>query len=246
MSASDAIYELNRQLELASDSKQRAELLLQLAVQHGLAGRFDDARRSLEEANANAPDDGQIRIAREYIDGVLFHEQSNCDAAFRKLTAVLENFATELRNPELRFMYEDIQRRRAVELVQLLRFEEAVEVCDECLSFDLAGEGKSDVLANYGLALLKLERYEEAASQFRSACDLGLSTSWDDEIHFHYAVTYAHLNRYEDAKQEFLLAEQCRAQRIPRSLIYRWLAWTCTRLGDRQEAERYKSLSKIN
>lgn len=246
MSASDAIDELNRQLELASDSKQRAELLLQLAVQQGLAGRFDEARRSLEEANASVPDDTQVRIAKDYIDGVMCHAQSNCDAAFRKLTAVLENFAAEFRNPELRFMYEDIQQRRAAELVQLLRFAEALAVCDECLSFDLEDVEKSDILANRALSVLKLERYEEAASQFRSASNLGLSTIWDDEIHFHYAVTFARLNRYEEAKGEFLLAEQCRTQRIPRSLIYRWLAWTCTKLGDQQEAERYKSLSTIN
>ncbi len=95
---------------------------------------------------------------------LFYHEEQNADEAFKRMTALLSKFGERLQVPELRFIYEDIQQRRGSELVQLLRFEDAIPIFEECLMFEMPSEDRANVLTYLGICLSHLKRHEEARS----------------------------------------------------------------------------------
>jgi hypothetical protein len=76
--------------------------------------------------------------------------------------------------PEYRFIYEDIQQKRGFDLVFLERFNEAVPVLSECLSFKLPRKDMSNVLANLGICYSELEDHEKALECLLKGKDMGL------------------------------------------------------------------------
>lgn len=237
--------EIDLFLEKAFPGRERAELLLRKVVALGLQKRFDEARQTLWDARQESTEPDH-RLAQDYLEAMLLHAQSDSDlTAFAKFTEVLSRYADALREPQYRFMYEDIQQRRAIELVHLSRFSEAADLCRECLTFELDPGDKSEMLVNLGLSLLKLGEYESAKEAFLNARKFRLNALWDVPAHFHLGCTYAHLKEYKAAKSEFLLVEQAESSGdVPRGIVYRWLEWVCRHLGQHTEADQYKVMSR--
>jgi tetratricopeptide (TPR) repeat protein len=174
--------------------------------------------------------------------------QGNHAEALEKLSATLSTHSERFKRPELRFMYEDIQQRRAFLLVTLSRFKEAIALLTESLSFQLDDASRSDVLASLGFCQLELQRYELARDYFLHVLSLGPTDEWKGKIHFYLGIAYFHTDMLQAAQREFLLCEHFAAPIHNFSIVdtYRWLSVICRRLGQMSDAERYARMGKRN
>lgn len=211
-----------------------------------MLGRFSDARKQLDLVLEYAPDDLNIRLQRDFICGSLYDEERNPEEAFVRLTSVLSSYSERLSRPDMRFMYEDIQLRRGFDATSIGKFEDALSILKECLSFDLKATDKSAVLSDLGRCYSEIKEYESARDCFLRAVEIGLTKQSEKDVHLHLAIACAHIGLYHDAKREFQLCEEkageygCEIRKI-----YGWLSWVCGRLGERAESTRYASLAGL-
>jgi tetratricopeptide (TPR) repeat protein len=252
--AEQAFRQLDRLIESSSESDEKAALVINKAMLHGLLGQFKEARELVPAALALAPDDEPTRFLCEYTTALLTHEEGQSDlpklaVAFAQFSALLMKYSRQFTTePDLRSNYEDIQQRRGFELVRLKRFVEAIPVLKECLSFDLSSADKANVLANLGIACSMERDYSPAMEYLRQASKMDLSQDWRSPVHSHLGVAYARLGRFAEAKKEFLYcAEKISSFELSLDEIYSWLAWLSLQMGERTEAARYSKLrTKVN
>jgi tetratricopeptide (TPR) repeat protein len=140
--AEEAFREIDTRLQSLTDAKERADLFMRKAVLYGILGRIDDARRQLSAGLEEAPNDPDIRLAFDYIDGSLYHQAQDFSEAFTRLTVVLSKHGELLTRSDSRFIYEDIQQQRAFELIRLQQFKDAIPLLKECLLFDMKSEDR--------------------------------------------------------------------------------------------------------
>lgn len=238
-----AFREIDIQIQSLADPKERANLLLRKAVLYGVLKRFEDARKEPRLALEQSPNEPDIRLQVDVISGSLYDQEGKPKDAFLRLTEALSLHAEQLKLPEFRFIYEDIQQRRAFDLARMANFQDAIPLFRESLSFGLQPEEHSNLLANLGLCYAELKNYQLARDSFLQACELGLTRGLEGHVHFNLAVADARLNLLREAKSEFLLCEERAAEyELQTQVIYRWLSWVCKGLGENSESEQYRRL----
>ena len=141
MAAEKAFHQMESRLSLAVDAASRAGLLLSKAVLLGRLHRFDEARKQLELASQETPnDDPGFQLSLDFITSSLYDEQGLPGEALVRLTAVLSKHSEQLKMHGFRSIYEDIQLRRAFDSVQVGEFRNAIPLLNECLSFHMKPE----------------------------------------------------------------------------------------------------------
>src|ERR1700674_1798080 len=100
--AEEAFREIDSRLQSLTDASERADLVMRRAVLNEKLGRFDDARKQLATGLKEAPDDPDIRLQFDYIDGSMYHQEQNFSEAFKRLTSVLTNYAERLTHQDKR------------------------------------------------------------------------------------------------------------------------------------------------
>jgi tetratricopeptide (TPR) repeat protein len=148
--AKDALREIDMRLDSSSDQNERVYLLFSSASCYGILGDFEEARKKLGLAFRERPDESG-RVTVDFMDGLLFQQEGKYAEALEKLSATLSRHSQQLKKSELRFMYEDIQTRRAFLSVTLDRLQEAIPLLEETLSFDLDAQLRSEALASLDL-----------------------------------------------------------------------------------------------
>src|SRR6266478_406264 len=111
--AERAFREIEVELQSRTSPLERANILLKKAVLYGVLRRFDEARTELGTALAEAPDDPGIRLQFDFIGASLHDEEGSPQKAYEQLSIILSAHRDELNQEAYRFIYEDIQKRRA-------------------------------------------------------------------------------------------------------------------------------------
>jgi tetratricopeptide (TPR) repeat protein len=245
MTAELAFKEMDAELALLTDPCDKAALLLRKATLCGILHRFVDGRKEIARALETAPPgDPDITFQSERLDALFYHEEKNPKEAFKRMTALLVKYKQHLNVPELRPIYEDIQQRRGFELVQLLKFAEAVLIFKECLTFEMTPEDRGEILSDLGICCSHLERYEEARDCFLQAREVGLMERSQGAVHLQLGIVYYHLNLLRESKREMqLCAQQSDQHTLPMKQVYGWLSAVCGSLGEKDEAESYARLA---
>jgi hypothetical protein len=242
-----ALLEIERLLRRSTDRNERAYLLFSRASCHGILGDFIEARRQLRLVLDESRDDPETKLTFDFNSCLLFQREGRFFEALEKLTEVLSVHSEQLRRPEWRFIYEDIQQRRSFLLVTLSSFQDALPLLREVLSFALDKETRSKALCSLGLCHLKLKDYEPARDCLLEAIALGLTTEWKGQAHFYLGIAYYYSETAQEAKREFLLCEQLASvYDLPIIDIYGWLSAIAKRLGETSESERYARLGRNN
>jgi tetratricopeptide (TPR) repeat protein len=245
--AREALGQIEAILGSSTDQNERVCLLFSRASCYAILGDFAEARRRLAIALDEGSDDPNAKVSFDFSEGLLFHREGNYAEALERFSATLSTHSQELKRPELRFMYEDIQQRRAFLSVTLSRFRDAVPLLKESLSFDLDKESRSNALASLGFCYLELKDYEHARDQFLEAIALGLTKEWEGKAHFYLSIAYFYTDMVREAKREFQRCEQlATVHQLPILDVYAWLSVTCKRLGESSESERYARIGKRN
>jgi tetratricopeptide (TPR) repeat protein len=244
LAGEQALREYDVAIQRSSESMEKAKLLLGKAVLCGVFSWFKQSRDALEDAWALTPDNLDMQLEVDFIDGTLYDQETKPEEAYVRLTSVLSRYSRRLSVPDVRFMYQDIQLRRGFDSTSTGRFTEALPILKECLSFNLKPTQRSMVLADLGRCYSEAGEYESVRDSFVQAIRIGLTNrSSEGQAHLYLAMAYARLGLFEAARDEFKL---CEARAIEYGLqvsnLYRWLASVCNALGEQSESERYAML----
>ena len=243
--ARQALREIDLLLDSTPDPNERVYLLFSKSSCHGILGNFEEARQQLSLALQQETKDPDIRLTVEFNEGLLFQQEGKYREAFDRFSAVLSGHAERLRRPELRFMYEDIQQRRAFLSVTLSQFRDSIPLLREILFFDLEKEVRSDALASLGLCYLELREWELAKDDFLQASAIGVTKEREKTFHFYLGIAYFHTEALPEAKREFEICEEHASEyQLPTLDVYGWLSSVSKRLGQMAESERYARLAR--
>jgi tetratricopeptide (TPR) repeat protein len=239
------IHQIDFRLASLAEPKERASLFLQKAVCYESLGRFNDSKTQLELALLEMPGNEEIQLQANYIGAAIYHQEQQFEEAYTRMTRILSQYSSLLSHPNLRFIYEDIQQYRAFELVQLLRFEEALPLLHDILAFEMKPDDKKTAIANLGICYSRVGKYEQAVDYLLEALRLGLPSDWEGQARCQLGIAYAHLRLLREAKLELLICvERASAYQLPLATVYGWLSRVCRGLGQTNEAERYAKLAR--
>ena len=240
----DALQEIEVLLGTSSDQEDRLYLLFSRASCYGILGNFEEARRHLTFALRERPDESS-QTTFDCMHGILAQTEKKYAEALNRLTAALKAHSETIKGAEFRFLYEDIQTRRAFLSVTLSKFQDAVPLLRESLSFDLSTELRSDVFASLGLCYVELKDYEASRDCFLQSIELGLTKEWKWKGPFYLGVACYYTSMLGEAKREFERCEELATEHpLPIIDVYGWLSSTRKGLGEVSESVRYAGLSK--
>jgi len=247
-SAEEAFRHFEAQLKATEAPRDRANILYGKAVLYGALGRFDDARKEARIALQQAPDDWFTQMQYDFITGGLDDEEGKTVEAYEHLTQALAKHANALRDPDLRFIYENAQLRRGSSLVRLGRMEEAVPILEEALSFKLDSGTRALVLARLGRCYTGPSQWEKVRDCLEEALKVPLIAEWAAQSHYSLGIAYAYLRRLKESKHQFQIceehAEEYAKYGLPLLRVYDWLSRICKALGEKTESERYARLAR--
>lgn len=243
--AREALTEIDRLLGSTPDLTERLYLLFSKSSCHGILGNFKEAREQLSLALQQQSEDLNTRLTFEFLSGLLCQREGNYREALERLSAALSGYTERLNRPELRFMYEDVQKRRAFLSVTLSQFQDAIPLLREILSFAMEKEVRSEALARLGLCYLELREWEAAKDYFLQAGAIGVTKESEKTFHFYLGIAYFYTEAFTEAKREFEICEKHVIEyQLPMMDVYGWLSSISKRLGEIAESKRYMRLAK--
>ena len=243
--APEALREIDLRLRSTTDPKERTHLLLNRAVLLGMLGQFDAAASQLELALREVPTDKEIRLQCEYIGAGILHQEHQYEEAYNRMTAILSDYSSILEIPEFRFIFRDIQAYRAFELVQLARFDEALPLLHESLSYGMKADDENTAVVNLGICYSKLRSYDKAIEYLRRSLKTKLTPDWEGQARCQLAIAYTHVRLFAEAKEQLeLCVQHVDEYELPRAVVYGWLSRVQRGLGNQLEAERYSRLAR--
>lgn len=244
--AEEALRQIDLRLGSTIDSNERVYLFFSASSCYGILRDFKRARERLSLALQQQPDNPDTKLTFDFIGGLLCQEEGNYSAALKRLTSVLSDHAHRLKRSEFRFMYEDIQQRRAFLLVTLSEFEAAIPIFREALSFNLEEEARSDALASLGRCYCETDEWALASECLGQAQAIGLTKERERQFHFFFGIACFHTGAVIEAKREFEICEQRIAESsLPFVEVYRWLSSVSRELGEIEESERYARMARV-
>lgn len=243
--AKEALKEIDLLLPQTQDSNERVYLLFSKSSCYGLLGDFAHAREQLNLALQEQPEDIDTKLTFAFHQGLLYQHEGEYLKALRAFEMLLLHYGQSLTRSEVRFMYEDIQQRRAFLSVTLERFRDAVPLLTEILSFDLEQEIRGEALAKLGLCYLELKDWPAARDYLLQAREAGVTKNTEKTFHFYLGIAYFYTDSPQEAKEQFQICESRATEyELPLLNVYRWLASTCKLLGEVAESQRYARLAR--
>jgi tetratricopeptide (TPR) repeat protein len=182
------------------------------------------------------------------------------------------NLAVMVRYAKLRVLFAEGRDSEALQTLEDLisrypkqlstrRFHETSEVINACHGTLLANAGRwkeakpflerahapeswSNVLAFYrGQCYAEFRDYARARGELTEALKLGLSGYWEPRAHYNLGIVYFHLGAMAAAKNEFeLCLQMADPAYLAETKIWEWLEATCRKLGESDQAEKYRRL----
>lgn len=231
---------------LTDDPVERAMVLLNESTVLARMGRFDDAQDKTIEARKTSPSaEVQCNALVSHASGLALAGRKK--SALAELDHALKVYPLVLQSEHYRFLYEDIQVRRGLLLVQLARLREAQVVLEECRSLALSPDDRRRVLYNLGRCYFDLKDSARAKSTFLQFLQHPSGADLAHIASAHFLLGTIYYNEGSDAKAltefEWLLPKVADVG-MPGSVLYTWLAKTHKMLGNKAQAEKYRMLAK--
>ena len=246
-SAKAQIQKVEVNLQSCRDPRERAGLLFNKAVLLAMMNHFEEARTHLRLGLAEAADEPSVRFSYDFISASMYDQENLPKQALARLTEVISTHSEFLRSPSGKSFYKDIQLRRAFDSARSGDLRDAVNLCRECLTFDLEKEERGNVLSNLGYCYVRLKDYASGRRYLVEACEVGIPKAWEGQVHLQLGVALSHLKLFAEAKREFLWCESRAVEyKLPLKTIYGWLSLVCRYLGGIEECRKYTSLARVN
>ena len=240
-----ALKELFSLLNNTSDDFQNAMLLANISTCYQLMGDATSAEEYLAKAQLACPHDPRVLATIAFLRSRALEDQQQYQKAEDAFGRILDDFPELKRNPELRFLYEDIQRRRAFDLMEIGRYEEALPLFQEALNFSLSMADRAALNCQIGICQYNLHEYDRAIENLSSAQNMELPPEWHASRHYYLGYCYYQKRQFETAKEQFMLCQELVESGEPgppASFVYQLLEYTCRELGSESEAMSYRAL----
>ncbi len=243
--AKEALKEIDSLLPQTKDPNERVYLLFSKSSCYEILRDFVRAREQLDLALREQPEDIDTKLSFRHHQGLLYQREGEYLKALEVFDSLLLQYASNFNRSDLRFMYEDLQQRRAFLCVTLRRFKDAIPLLREILSFNLEKENRSEALAKLGLCYLELKDWPAARDYLLQARATGVTKNAGKTFHFYLGIAYFYTDSPQEAKEEFHICESRALEyELPLLDVYHWLASTCKLLGEVAESQRYARLAR--
>lgn len=245
----DALKELEAKSEATHDSKEEAFLVLGEITCYLMLERVDQAHRALRRVEHLAVHDADVRLLLDYQRACILIAQGKMDAGLQKFSFVLREHGRVSQDISLRYLYEDIQQRRAFALVNRGRFVNALPILQECVSFSFDKQkDKQLVLLYLGTCHYELGQYALAKDRLEELIRYGLNNKLETEACYRLAAVHFREGALAQAKlrlEEVVCSFQTAAEpAISRRDVYELLSKTCKFLGEVENANHYSKLAE--
>ena len=244
----DAIRECQILLDETTDANERASLLTIMHVSYCKIGRLQEAQQTLEHLKGLQISDIGIRLNAEFCEPAFLVFEGRYEEGLTAFAAMLHRNRVALEDPEHRYLYEDIQCRRALILFSLSRFEEAMPILREAalFSFSLPAD-EQQVHFALGVCLENVNDTEGAKQEFARVVTLGLGNDIEERALWRLAILQYKAGALAQAKQqlETILRDfPTEKSVVPRRQVYEALSQTYRYLGDKANEKLYDDRAK--
>jgi tetratricopeptide (TPR) repeat protein len=230
-----------------TDPSEQASLLIDgiAACQH--LNRLGEARQILAKLKRLDIPDVEGRLNAEFCEPCILIQENKLEEGVALLAAMLQRHSEALMQPNLRYLYEDVQRRRAFVFVELNRFSEALPILREAISFSFEA-AEEEQTVHFWLAVCLEESGETETAKRELNCVIGFGLRNDLEEHARYRLSRLCFmsGAYAQARQqlETILQDHPNGDfTVSRRYVYEALSRTYRQLGDIANAEHYKDLA---
>ena len=153
-----------------------------------ILGRFEEARGLVEELPRMDVSDRGLRLNFEFFDACLLIQWGKREEGAAAFASMVQRYQEMLKDPELRYHYEDIQYRRALALAELSRCAEALPILKEAVSFSFE-KAEEEQRINFwlGLCLFDAKDAAPARQAFKRVMELGLRNEVEENARYRSA-----------------------------------------------------------
>ena len=234
---------------------KRAGILLNAATtlthsdkQEGSRNQLNQIRELLGSMNSSAFSlDEQdefigVNVGVEIEEAEILATEGKIEAAIEQLGVTLERFKDEIKGPRRTEIYDDIQTRRAYFLTDVDQFAKAIPILEEAKS---RRNDDTIFLFYLGHCYLRAKRWGEAQQKLERALALRPRPRIAFQAHGSLGMVLYETGDYQRAKEELEASAKLAApDYIKQARIWKWLEYTCIRLGLKEEAQRYGQLAR--
>jgi len=243
----DAIRESGMLLAKATDANEKASLLTGALVLCSRLGRFGEARQTLDQIRQLEISDAEVRLNAEFCEPCLLMDEGKHEEAVLAFASMLQRNRDILGEALFRYLYEDIQSRRALALFGLSRFTEALPILQEAIGFSFE-EAVDDQRIHYALGVCCEETNgtEGAKREFFRVVGFNLKNGVEEQARYRLARLHVKAYAFAQARKqlEIILDEHSGPNyAVPCKYIYEQLSHVCTHLGDNPSAKLYMDLA---
>ena len=243
----EAALEFHAMAQETDDPDEKAATLANEHKCYCQLGQFDRANETMRIMRSLPVKDKFVRMIVDFGDASMVTQMGKLEEGALKFTRILEENQEQLGSPELRYLYEDIQERRAFALVGVDRHAEALPILKEAVSFTTDRADPQLVHFYLGVCYSSASEPNLAKEELLRAIGLGLSDQFEASARYRLAMLYFMSRAFAQAKLhlEAALALQEGVTDVElRRFIYQGLSRTCHYLGEFQEEQKYLSLAK--
>ncbi len=137
----DAIRESQVLLTETTDANEKASILTGVHVFYCTLGRLKEARQTLGQLKQVHISEPEVLLNAEFCEPTLLIQEGRYEEGLSAFVAMLDRHSEAFKEERFRYLYEDIQCRRALTLVGLSRFKEALPTLRRHLFFLQPGDG---------------------------------------------------------------------------------------------------------
>lgn len=243
----EAARHFHAMAEEGNDPDLKAAALINEHKCYCQLGELHKATDIMREIRSLPVQDKYVGMVIDFGDACMATEMGRLEEGALKFGRILNENEEQFKISENRYLYEDIQERRAFALMGIDRYAEALPILKEAVSFTT--DDDTDVpLVHFYLAVCysSISEFALAKEEFLRAIALGL-TKFEAAAHYRLAMLYLKDRAFAQAKfhLESALALPEEVNDVPlRRYIYEGLSRSCHYLREFEEERKYKALAK--
>jgi tetratricopeptide (TPR) repeat protein len=244
----DAIRESRVLLAETTDANGRASILTGVHVFYCTLCCLKEARQTLGELKQLHISDLEVLLNAEFCEPTLLIQEGRYEDGLSAFVAMLDRHREAFKEERYRYLHEDIQCRRALTLVGLSKFKEALPILRDAVSFSFSqATDEQQVHFAMGVCLEDANDTEAAKQGFIRVVGFGLKNDVEERALYRLAILHYKTGALAQAKQqlETILRDfPNQSPAVPRKQVYEGLSQIYRYLGDQANEKLFMDLAQ--
>jgi tetratricopeptide (TPR) repeat protein len=240
--AETVIPELAKFSEAETDVATKALILWEISNSLGMLNRFSDSRDKLREADrlVGRRHSMSLRIALAFAQ--LDIEEGKWKHALRKLDKLAKEYDLELNLDENSDVKEQVSLNRGIALVEVKRFQEALQILLPLRSIE---HGRERALYSLGACQFELKQFEAAQLDFEELLSLSPSSIFQAYAHYYLGKILYQFGQLARAKSELEACLACSDRgNVSEKIVLQGLLYCSQGLNLNKDAAAYSEKLK--